>query len=72
MCNRKGVTDFKRLKHLSMEERIPLLKDGGIEYVILGSRDRFPGENLDSLLGEKVGAINGTEIFRIEKEKKLY
>ena len=65
MCNRKGVTDFKRLKHLSMEERIPLLKEGGIEYVILGSREAFKNENIEALLGDRIGEINGTEIFRI-------
>ncbi len=69
LCNRKGLTDFMRLKHLSMEQRIPLLKESGIEYVILGSREAFKDENIDELLGEKIGQIGNTEIFRIDKVK---
>ncbi len=67
LCNRKGVTDFRRLKHLSLEERIPILKEGGIEYLILGSREHFKDENIEGLLGDKIGEIGNTEIFRIDK-----
>ncbi len=67
LCNRKGLTDFMRLKHMSMEERIPLLKESGIEYVILGSREAFKDENIEALLGDKIGQTGNTEIFRIDK-----
>ncbi|MFO7670646.1 MAG: glycosyltransferase family 39 protein [Bacteroidales bacterium] len=67
LCNRKGLTDYGPLDHLSMEERIPLMKETGIEYLILGSREAFRDENIDALLGEKIGQTGNTEIFRIEK-----
>jgi hypothetical protein len=69
LCNRKGLTDYGPLDHLSMEERIPLMKETGIEYVILGSREAFKNENIESVLGEKIGQIGNTEIFRIDKVK---
>ena len=38
-----------------------------IEYVILGSREPYKDvENLDQILGEKIGQTGDTEIFRLE------
>ncbi len=57
LCNRKGLTDYGPLHHLSMEERIPLMKEIGIEYVIMGSREAFKNENIESVLGKKSGRL---------------
>lgn len=67
LCNRKGFTDFWPYGKLPLDERVPELKRAGIEYVIVGNRENFPDvENLDELLGEKIGQIGTTEIFRLD------
>ena len=72
MCNRKGITDFALIAQTTnMEERLEKIKEAGIEYVILGSRKPYEDvENLDELLGEKVGEIRETEIFRLTSDKQ--
>ena len=71
LCNRKGLTDYGPLDNLSMEERIPLMKEIGIEYLILGSREAFKNENIESVLGDRIGQIGNTEIFRIDKNEQF-
>jgi hypothetical protein len=66
-CNRKGVTDYSSFRSLSLEERLEKLKERQIEYVILGSREPYADvENLDQLLGQRIGHIRDTEIFKLE------
>lgn len=66
MCNRKGLTDFSKVDDLNFEQRIEKMRRLGIEYVILGDRENFKDvENLDQLLGEKVGQTGLTEIFKL-------
>lgn len=65
-CNRKGLTDYSGFSKLSLEKRLEKMKEHQIEYVILGSRETYKDvENLDQLLGEKIGQIGDTEIFRL-------
>jgi hypothetical protein len=67
LTNRKGLTDFSPLSKLTLQERLERMKGIGIEYVILGSREPYlEEENLDEMLGQKIGEIGGTEIFRLE------
>jgi len=69
-CNRKGLTDYAVLRIPSIEERLEKMKEYQIEYVILGSREPFKEvENLDQLLGEKIGQTGDTEIFRLNAPK---
>jgi hypothetical protein len=68
LCNRKGLTDYGPLGHLSLEERLPLMKEIGIEYLILGSRETFKDEEIESFMGDKIGQIGNTEIFKIVYE----
>ncbi len=66
-CNRKGITDYSRFRNFSLEERLQKMKAYQIEYVILGSREPYKDvENLDQILGEKIGQTGDTEIFRLE------
>ncbi len=66
-CNRKGLTDYSRFRNYPLEERVEKMKEYEIEYVILGSREPYADlENLDQILGEKIGQTGDTEIFRIE------
>jgi len=66
-CNRKGLTDYSTLRLLPLEERLERMKELHIEYVILGSRKTYEDiENLDQLLGEKIGQVGETEIFRLD------
>ena len=66
LCNRKGLTDYSGYSKLSLEERIAAMKEIGIEYVILGSREPYREvENLDEVFGEKIGQAGGTEIFKL-------
>jgi len=66
LCNRKGVTDFWPYGKLPMEERVVELRKAGIEYVIVGNREKFPDvENLDEILGKKIGQTGATEIFQL-------
>lgn len=65
LCNRKGLTNFGPMRHMSIAERVEECRKLGIEYMILGSRDDFPEEDLDLLLPDKIGAIGTTEIFRL-------
>jgi hypothetical protein len=66
LCNRKGLTDFKHLGKLPFEERIAKMRSVGIDYVILANRENFPDvENLDEILGEKIGQTGTTEIFKL-------
>ncbi len=47
------------------------MKEHQIEYVILGSREPYKDvENLDQLLGEKIGQTGDTEIFRLIKQQR--
>lgn len=69
-CNRKGLTDYSVYRTLSLEERLDSMKAHHIEYVILGSREPYKEvENLDQLLGEKIGQTGNTEIFRLTDPK---
>ena len=69
-CNRKGLTDYSVYRTLSLEERLDSMKAHQIEYVILGSREPYKEvENLDQLLGEKIGQTGDTEIFRLTAPK---
>ena len=62
----KGYTGYWGLPRLSLEERMDHLRETGVEYVILGSREKFMEiENLDDILGEKIGQSGNTEVFRI-------
>ncbi len=46
------------------------LRETGVEYVILGSREELEEyENLDDILGEKIGQTGNTEVFRIQPKK---
>lgn len=66
LCNRKGLTDFSKFWKLTLEERLERMKEIQIEYVILGSREHYKDvENLDKILGEKIGQIGETEIFKL-------
>jgi hypothetical protein len=66
-CNRKGLTDYSGFSKLTLEERLEKMKENQIEYVILGSRETYKDvENLDRLLGEKIGQVGETEIFRLD------
>ncbi|MCK4745458.1 MAG: glycosyltransferase family 39 protein [Bacteroidales bacterium] len=66
LCDQKGRTDFGRVSRWTMEKRLEYMKGIQIEYVILGSREKYEDvENLDELLGEKIGQIDGTEIFKL-------
>ena len=66
LCNRKGLTDFSQYSQLPFKERIEALQGVGIEYVILGNRENFADvENLDEILGEKLGQTGATEIFKL-------
>ena len=66
LCNRKGLTDFSKFRSLNLEERLEQMKKVQIEYVILGSREPYQDvENLDEILGKKVGQTGGTEIFKL-------
>lgn len=66
LCNRKGLTDYSRYSKLPLEERIEKMREMGIEYVILGSREPYSEvENLDEILGQKIGQTGNTEIFKI-------
>lgn len=66
LCNRKGLTDFSRFNKLSLEERLEKMKEHDINYVILGDREHYKDvENLDQILGQKIGQIGSTEVFRI-------
>jgi hypothetical protein len=65
-CNRKGLTDYSVYRTLSLEDRLDSMRSHQIEYVILGSRKPYDDvENLDQLLGEKIGQKGNTEIFRL-------
>ena len=66
LCNRKGLTDYSEFWKLSLEERLEKMKEIHIEYLILGSRDKYKDvENLDDILGEKIGQIGETEIYKL-------
>ena len=66
LCNRKGLTDFSSFGKLSLEERLEKMKEHDINYVILGSREHYKDvENLDQILGEKIGQTGNTEIFKL-------
>ena len=70
LCNRKGLTDYSEYSALPFGERIRKMKEIGIEYVILGSREPYNGiEDLDELLGEKIGQTGGTEIFKLNPDE---
>ena len=70
LCNRKGFTDFWPYGKLPLDERVVQLKKAGIEYVIIGNRENFPDiENLDEILGEKIGQTGTTEIFRLSTDE---
>ena len=83
LCGQKGRTDVRLytsnykgfegkwgLTQLSLEDRMDHLRETGVEYVILGSREEFKElENLDDILGEKIGQTGNTEIFRIQAKK---
>jgi hypothetical protein len=67
LCNRKGLTDYSSFWRLSLEERLEKMKEHDINYVILGDREHYKDvENLDQILGQKIGQIGETEIFRLE------
>ena len=69
-CNRKGLTDYSQYHSLPLEERLEKMKQHQIEFVILGSREPYKEvENLDQLLGEKIGQTGETEIFRLTAPK---
>ncbi|MBN1132100.1 MAG: glycosyltransferase family 39 protein [Bacteroidales bacterium] len=65
-CDQKGNTDFDSIGRWPLEKRISYMKTLQTEYVILGSREYYRDvENLDEILGEKIGQTGNTEIFRL-------
>ena len=65
LADQKGFTDFGSMS-LSLEQKIAKMKEYKVEFVILGSRKDYKDvENIDELLGEKVGQTGSTEIFRL-------
>jgi len=65
-CDQKGYTDFDSIGRWPLEKRIAYMKDHQAEYVILGSRSYYEDvDNLDEILGEKIGQTGSTEIFRL-------
>ncbi len=50
-----------------MDEKVVRLKEAGIEYVILVNRENNPDmENVDEILGDKLGQTGATEIYKLK------
>ena len=65
LCDRKGLTNYSPMRHLNLEERLAWCRERGFDYLILGSREDFADEDLETILHQRVGIMGDTEIFRI-------
>lgn len=66
LMDQKGFTDFDSIGRWPIEKRIAFMKTLDAEYLVMGTREPYKDvENLDELLGEKIGQTGTTEIFRL-------